>query len=222
MKKVYIILSQTGTVVSSIIRGYTGDPYNHVSIAFDRSLDVMYSFGRKHRYNVLNNGFIEENFSRGLFAVFPNARCLVLELFVTDNQYDTMLEAVDLFLRRRECYRYNMVGLLGYMVGIGLAPKDRYFCSQFVAHVLGRTEVWLGVPELTKPMDFLNIIHKGVIFEGSVKEYKIIHEWTPTTKTWWSPIGATALTYQHLLTKLHGISPSKLWYNVRSISRRVL
>ena len=80
MKNVYVVLTQTGTLVSSIIRRYTKDPYNHASIAFDRSLDVMYSFGRKHRYNVLNNGFIEENFNRGLFAVFPNAKCLILEI----------------------------------------------------------------------------------------------------------------------------------------------
>lgn len=134
----------------------------------------MYSFGRKHRFNVLNNGFIEENFNRGLFAVFPNARCLVLEITVTEEQYQTMLESVELFLRRQEMYRYNIAGLLGYMLGIRLTPKDRFFCSQFVAYILGRTGLWPGVPELTKPMDFLRIQKRSIIFEGTVKQYKTL------------------------------------------------
>lgn len=173
MKNVYIVLSQTGTLVSKIIRQYTRDPYNHASIAFDRSLGVMYSFGRKHRYNVLNNGFIEENFNRGLFAVFPNARCCILEIPVTDEQYKTMLESVDFFLRHRENYRYNVIGLFGYMVGIGLARKDHFFCSQFVSYILRKAAFWNGIPELTRPMDFLRISQKCIIFEGSIREYKM-------------------------------------------------
>ncbi len=172
MRSVYIVLSQTGTMVSRIIRQYTRDPYNHASIAFDPSLEVMYSFGRKHRYNVLINGFIEENFNRGLFAVFPNASCCILEISVTEEQFKTMLESVDFFLRRKEVYRYNMVGLLGYMLGIRFAPRDRFFCSQFVSYILRKATLWNGVPELTKPMDFLRIPHRVVVFEGDIREYR--------------------------------------------------
>lgn len=221
MKNIYIILSQTGTIVSTIIRRYTHDPYNHASIAFDRSLEVMYSFGRKRRYNVLNNGFIEENFSKGLFAVFPNAKCLVLEINVTDEQYQTMLESVNSFLRRKEMYRYNIVGLLGYLIGVGLAPRDQFFCSQFVAYVLGRTEVWRGIPELTKPMDFLEIIEKSIVFEGSIRDYRLFHAMEEENQKWQTGY-KRVLSLAYLLAKLRGTRPWKMLYQGRHVLRSLL
>lgn len=38
MKKVYIILTHTGTVLSKIIKKYTKDEFSHVSIALDKEL----------------------------------------------------------------------------------------------------------------------------------------------------------------------------------------
>ena len=74
MKNIYIILTQSGTLFSKAIKLHTRDPYNHASISFDKSLEIMYSFGRKRRYNPIDTGFIEENFNRGLYPYFLNAR----------------------------------------------------------------------------------------------------------------------------------------------------
>lgn len=43
-KTIYIVLSQTGTVLSRVLRLFTRAEYNHVSIALDENLDYMYSF----------------------------------------------------------------------------------------------------------------------------------------------------------------------------------
>ena len=53
-KKIYIVLTYSGTILSRIIRAYTGDEYSHVSIALDKDLEEMYSFGRLNPYNPLN------------------------------------------------------------------------------------------------------------------------------------------------------------------------
>ena len=45
MKKLYIILTHTGTILSKIIRYLTKDEFSHVSIALDADLEKMYSFG---------------------------------------------------------------------------------------------------------------------------------------------------------------------------------
>lgn len=71
MKNVYIVLSQTGTIFSRAIRLYTRDQYNHASMSFDSKLLVMYSFGRRKRYNLLDSGFVIENFARGMDPLFP-------------------------------------------------------------------------------------------------------------------------------------------------------
>ena len=50
MKKIYIVLAHTGTLLSRIIKMKTGAEYTHSSIALDENLDEMYSFGRKYSY----------------------------------------------------------------------------------------------------------------------------------------------------------------------------
>lgn len=46
-KNIYIVLTQTGTLLSRIIKFLTQGQYNHASIGFDEELNYMYSFGRK-------------------------------------------------------------------------------------------------------------------------------------------------------------------------------
>ena len=46
MKKIYIVLTYTGTFLSRIVNIYTGKKYSHVSISLDKNLEYMYSFGR--------------------------------------------------------------------------------------------------------------------------------------------------------------------------------
>lgn len=175
MKKVYIILSQTGTLFSKAIQLHTKDPYNHASISFDSSLDIMYSFGRKRRYNFIDTGFIEENFNMGLFPLFPNARCCVLEVPVTDGEYERMYDIVERFDINKDDYRYNFIGILSYAIGRGVTRKEHFFCSQFVSYILSNMDSWTNNPALTKPMDFLSLPNNKIIFEGNVVEFTVIN-----------------------------------------------
>lgn len=160
MKNIYIVLSQTGTIFSRAIRLYTRDPYNHSSISFEEDLSVMYSFGRRTRYNLLNSGFVVENFSRGLFTFFPDAHCCVIEVPVTDREYEAMHSMVRFFCGNQYGFRYNLLGVFAYMAGIQLDRKNHYFCSQFVSHVLNQADFWDCNPKFTRPMDFLSIPNK--------------------------------------------------------------
>lgn len=45
-KKIYIILTYSGTILSRLIKVYTREKYCHVSVALDENLNEMYSFGR--------------------------------------------------------------------------------------------------------------------------------------------------------------------------------
>ena len=44
MKNLYIVITQTGTLLSRVLRQVTGAPFNHVSLSLDASLEQMYSF----------------------------------------------------------------------------------------------------------------------------------------------------------------------------------
>ena len=61
MKKIYIILTHTGTALSTIIKYYTKDEFSHISISLDENLEEMYSFGRLNPYNPFLGGFVHES-----------------------------------------------------------------------------------------------------------------------------------------------------------------
>ena len=42
-KRIYILLSHSGSLFSKAINIYTKAPYTHVSIAFDKNLNELYS-----------------------------------------------------------------------------------------------------------------------------------------------------------------------------------
>jgi len=173
MKNIYIVLSQTGTLFSKAIKKYTKDPYNHASISFDSDLKIMYSFGRRRRYNFLNSGFVKENFYEGVFSFFPNANCCVFEVPVTEAEYDAMYQIVNSFSDNWQKYRYNLIGVITYVLGICIRRQDHFFCSQFVSYVLSSAGFWGLTPELTKPMDFYKIPNKKLVFEGNINDYKV-------------------------------------------------
>ena len=60
MKKIYFILTYSGTVLGRIIRFKTKRFYTHVSISLDENLEKMYSFGRINPYNCFVGGFVHE------------------------------------------------------------------------------------------------------------------------------------------------------------------
>lgn len=149
---------------------FSGDKYNHASISFSDTLDVMYSFARKTRYNIFNAGFIEERLDRGLMRGFTRSGFCVIEIELSDEEYAAVLEEFEVFLRRRDAYRYNILGLTTFLTGIPIVRPDRYFCSQFVSHLLGKTRRWREPEHLTRPVDFMRM--GRVLFEGTVAEYR--------------------------------------------------
>lgn len=61
MKKIYIVISQTGTILSKTIKLITKKKYNHVSISFNKDICNMYSFGRINPYNPFIGKYIKEH-----------------------------------------------------------------------------------------------------------------------------------------------------------------
>ena len=75
-KNIYVVLSDTGSVLTRLIGFYTKSRYNHCSISFDPEFKSLYSFGRKQPRNPFIGGFVEESFYDGTFKRFSNTSCL--------------------------------------------------------------------------------------------------------------------------------------------------
>ena len=176
MKKIYLVLTHTGTSFSNLIKKHTGNTYNHVSIALKEDLTEMYSFGRINPYIFFYGGFVVEGLRHGTFKRFHKTIAKVLELEVEDASYAIINNYIEHFLREKSSFGYNFLGVLKARKNINYQPSYRkFYCSQFVnyllvcAHVI--PEKYFG--EVAHPEDFDKIEGAKPIFEGVLQDYTL-------------------------------------------------
>jgi len=168
--RVYILLTQTTSVLTKVLKFCTKKPYNHASLAFDERLEYTYSFGRVNPNDPLIGGFSHERLDAG---VFKDAECQLLSIDVTPEQYRKMRQRVAEIEANQLKYKYNFIGLFGARFDFEVKRKHAYFCSQFVSKVLQEVGLF---PEdfpshLVKPTDLVEHINLQVEYQGLLSEY---------------------------------------------------
>ena len=174
MKKIYIILTHTGTILSNIIRCWTKDEFSHVSIALDADLEEMYSFGRLNPYNPFWGSFVHEHIKKGTFKRFKKTRAEVYSMLITDEQYEKAQKVITYFNNNKEKYKFNILGLACVTINKKIVRKNTFYCAEFVRHILkfsGITEV-NSLPEIIKPEDFKKLEGLSLEYEGLFKKYE--------------------------------------------------
>ena len=174
MKKIYIILTHTGTVLSTIIKFYTKDEFSHVSIALDADLEEMYSFGRLKPYNPFIGSFVHEYINKGTFKRFRNTKAKVYSLYVTDEQYEKAKKVIEYFNSNKEKYRFNLLGLACVSIHKKIVKKNTFYCAEFVRHVLKVSGIieTKELPEIIRPEDFKNLKGLEEEYSGLIRKYK--------------------------------------------------
>jgi len=174
MRKIYIILTHTGTILSNIIRYWTKDEFSHISIALDADLEEMYSFGRLHPYNPFLGSFVHEHINKGTFKRFKNTRADVYSIFVTDEQYEKAKRIIKYFNENKQKYRFNILGLACVSINKRIIRKNTFYCAEFVKHILkmsGVTEV-NELPEIIRPENFKQLQGMRLEYKGLLRKYK--------------------------------------------------
>lgn len=172
MKSIYIILTQSGTEISKLIKLFTKEPYNHSSICIDESFNEFYSFGRKKANYVLPGGFIIENAFKHVFAKYEKVPCLILKKDVTDEQYENLKNNINHFIENNNSFSYAIIGLLLANTNFTFVNKSKFFCSQFVAKLLNDISIETPkIPAHMHPMDFTKIANVQIIYEGELKDF---------------------------------------------------
>lgn len=165
-KKIYLLLTDTGTFFTRLIKLFTKKRYNHASLSLDADLLNVYSFGRK---NWVQGGFIKEDMKQRLFQ---HADCAIYSLPVTESQ----LEKMKRFMRKleEEDYRYNFLGLFGFIFNKPITRERAFFCSQFVAAALKESNLMKFEKPLSlvAPFDLLKASTWQLEYEGKLKDYK--------------------------------------------------
>ncbi|MGG4033365.1 hypothetical protein ABEV74_06600 [Paenibacillus cisolokensis] len=173
-KKLYILLSDTGTWLSKCIRFYTRHSLNHASISFDEHLSEVYGFGRLNPRNPFLGGFTKEEVFGNLVRDenrFTN--CVIFSFAVQPEVYERIRRRIEYFKCNSNRYRYNFLGLFGVMLDIPLRRKQAYFCTEFVSWLLHDHGMPLANkhPSLMTPADILACDKLQLVYAGDLRRY---------------------------------------------------
>lgn len=170
MKNIYIVLTRTNTILSKFISFLKNDEYTHASISLEKSLNTMFSFGRKNVYNPLIGSFVKENLCEGVYGLHNNLHGLVIEINVTDEQYNKAEKLLNEFTCNSKSFKYNYIGLMYSLLNKEFYNDKKFLCSEFVYYILYTSKIAdLKIPRnLVRPQNLLYL--KGrVVYKGNLK-----------------------------------------------------
>lgn len=172
--EVYIILTDTGTFFTRLIKLFTRKPLNHASISFSSNLERTYSFGRKKPHNPFIGGFVRERLRDELFRC---ASCAIYRCTVSETEYKKMLQYIKQIEKQKQKYKYNFIGLFGVLFNKEFHRKNAFFCSEFVAAVLqnGGITIKNKPVSLVRPNDFSEIRDSRLVFKGKLSSYPLLY-----------------------------------------------
>lgn len=172
-KYLYVVLSQTGTFPSNLIKLFTRGQFNHASISLTPDLKELYSFGRVRLYNPFRGGLVKESPDFGTFKRFSHTKIAVIRIAVDDETYSLAKSTLLNMYAERGKYRYNYRGLLYAIAKKPYKRENYFFCSEFVAYVLERCGVVeRGYSErLVTPMDLIELACGTVVYRGEICDF---------------------------------------------------
>lgn len=129
---VYIVFSATPYKIGKLIRRFTGERYNHVSLALDRELEQMYSYARRHYRTPFYGGFVRESKARYYPGGIPS-QIKICRLPVSEGEFMHLARQLEEMYARREELLYNHLSVVTTPLRRLVHLKDAAICTEFVA-----------------------------------------------------------------------------------------
>lgn len=173
MPTIYLIRTDTGSLLTRIIKTFSKETYNHISLALDKDLTRTYSFGRKNPNNPLVGGFAHEDVSSDFFGP---ARCQIYTLEVSEDAYHQIERTIDRFDQQADILHYNLFGLVTAWLGIPWERPQAYFCSEFVSTTLVEAKVLdtLLPASVIDASYIIDALPVTLLYEGTLNGYKAV------------------------------------------------
>lgn len=172
MKKIYIVLTYSGSLLSRTIKLVKKYEYTHVSISLDKELTKMYSFGRLYPYNAFIAGFVQESPHYGTFKRFSKTTTKILSLDITDEQYKKLKKMIKYFNRKRKNYKFNTLGLFSAAIHLKIEQENKFYCAEFIKYLLEECKIETELPDLITPEHFLYLKNTYPVYSGKLQEYQ--------------------------------------------------
>ncbi|AZP03522.1 hypothetical protein [Jeotgalibaca ciconiae] len=168
--QVFLLLTDTGSLLTQTIKLFTKKKYNHCSLALDSDLENTYSFGRKKINNPFIGGFVKED---TLSPFFLHSHCAIYSLTVSQKEKRELEIFIESMERDEHLFHYNFLGLITAFLEIEWSRSNYYFCSQFVATIMKNAGIFYPKKALSlvTPTDILSGLPFELIYEGRLIDY---------------------------------------------------
>ena len=159
-KYLYIMLSRTGTGMGKVIRAFTRNEYNHVSLTLDSSFRRFVSFARYRQDVALAGGFVAETAQRFLCS----GQSVPIRLYRVEISPERYIQLQNIFDAAEDHHGliYNSLGALLSTWGIRFYIPGAYTCLEFAAEILDAP-----VRTLQELKRYLSLYE---IFQGNLEE----------------------------------------------------
>lgn len=172
MKKIYIVLTQSGTLLSKTIKLFTAEDYNHASLCLDEDFINLYSFGRLKVHNPFYGGFLIENAFTHVFGKFENVPCMIIEKEITEKQYKIIKNKINHFINYPQKYKYDIPNMIFAKTKLTFPHENKFFCSEFVAYIIKSAGIQIpNTIEKMRPYQFTQLKNSKIIYTGELKEW---------------------------------------------------
>ena len=177
VKPIFIVTSYTNTAFGKAIKTFTHSQYTHAAIAFDTSLEELYSFNADPKYssNGYKGGISKESLSSYIDS-YDKTIIKVNCIFLKPSDFDKVKETLDKLIENKEDTSYGYLNILNILIGRAKDTGMAMVCSQFVSYILSTADIrLLDKPDnIVTPKDLSTITNPRVykIFEGYAKDYE--------------------------------------------------
>ena len=163
---VFILLTKGHSPLSGIIMKATGDQFSHSSISFDISLNPMYSFGTKKLGPPREMGFVKTHPKDPAWDSSQPTPYWLYVTYVDKGNAEKMKNRLNYFIENAEKMRYSFGGLPKVFFQLKSRKNQKWFCSAFVAEILGAGKVLKKDSTLYMPRDLKEIDDVEFVISG--------------------------------------------------------
>lgn len=172
-REIYIVLTQSGTIMSKFLRLFTKTKYNHSSISLSEDLTSMYSFARKFKYYPFIGGLVREYPSEGTFGRFPETQAMIFSISVPAEKYERIKLHIDEMFENKRHWHYNFIGVFLAWFGKAWDRKHCFYCSEFIKDLLIRFDLVPEekLPRAVRPLDFYRLFEDDLVYKGRLLDF---------------------------------------------------
>lgn len=166
---VFIVLTYGDNPLGMAIHKITGEEWTHSLIAFNPELDPMYSFATRTQKSDKPQslfGFVYQNTKDNWYA-YKETKYAVYVMFVNKAAITAMKRRLQYFIDHERESKYDFKGIFDAWAGKDTEAHQKYYCSRFVAEIIGQGAKLDRLPSLYHPEDLKNLDNVSLVNAGN-------------------------------------------------------